>query len=332
MTTTPRERTNITPELAQLYPPIEPFKTGMLDAGDGHQVYWELCGNPVGKPAVFLHGGPGGGCSPEHRRLFNPDKYCLLLFDQRGCGRSTPHASLDANTTWHLVCDMEKLRSQLGVRKWLVFGGSWGSTLALAYAQKHPECVSELVLRGIFTVRPEELHWYYQEGASWVFPDEWEHFVAPIPIQERSDLMGAYHRRLTGIDPVAQIQAAVAWSRWEGRTITLLPDASVDEVHSDPHFALAFARIENHYFMNKGFLEDQQLLRDASKLRDIPGVIVQGRYDMACPTKTAWELHKAWPKAKFQLVNDAGHAFKVPGMLDRLIRATDAFSTSFSAS
>jgi proline iminopeptidase len=326
MTTTPSQHTNITPELAQLYPPIEPFKTGMLDAGDGHQVYWELCGNPVGKPAVFLHGGPGGGCSPEHRRLFNPDRYCVLLFDQRGCGRSTPHASLNANTTWHLVADIEKLRSQLGVQKWLVFGGSWGSTLALAYAQKHSDCVSELVVRGIFTVRPEELHWYYQEGASWVFPDEWEHFVAPIPIQERGDLMGAYHRRLTGPDHKVQIDAAVAWSRWEGRTITLLPDLTVDEVHSDPHFALAFSRIENHYFVNKGFLQDQQLLRDAGKLHGIPGVIVQGRYDMACPTKTAWELHKAWPQAKFQLVNDAGHAFKEPGILDRLIRATDAFS------
>jgi proline iminopeptidase len=327
MTTIPTERANTNPALAQLYPAIEPFKWGMLDVGDGHQVYWELCGNPSGKPAVFLHGGPGGGGSPEHRRLFNPDKYCVLLFDQRGCGRSTPHASLDANTTWHLVSDIEKLRTQSGVQKWLVFGGSWGSTLALAYAQTHPDRVSELVVRGIFTVRREELHWYYQEGASWVFPDEWEHFVAPIPLEERSDLMGAYHRRLTGPDHKAQIEAAVAWSRWEGRTITLLPDAAVDEVHSDPHYALAFSRIENHYFMNKGFLEDRQLLRDAGKLRGIPGVIVQGRYDMACPTKTAWELHKAWPEAKFQLVNDAGHAFKEPGILDKLIRATDEFAT-----
>jgi proline iminopeptidase len=332
MNTTPTQPLNTKPAMAQLYPAIEPFKSGMLDVGDGHQVYWELCGNPIGKPAVFLHGGPGGGCSPEHRRLFNPDKYCVMLFDQRGCGRSTPHAGLDANTTWHLVADIEKLRSQLGVQKWLVFGGSWGSTLALAYAQKHSDRVSELVVRGIFTVRPEELHWYYQDGASWVFPDEWEHFVAPIPLEERGDLMGAYHRRLTGPDHKAKIEAAVAWSRWEGRTITLLPDLTVDEVHSDPHFALAFSRIENHYFMNKGFLEDQQLLRDAGKLRGIPGVIVQGRYDMACPTKTAWDLHKAWPEAKFQLVNDAGHAFKEPGILDRLIRATDEFSTSFSAS
>ena len=326
MTNPATEATNIRPELAQLYPAIEPFKSGMLDVGDGHQVYWELCGNPSGKPAVFLHGGPGGGCNPDHRRLFNPDKYCVLLFDQRGCGRSTPHASLSDNTTWHLVSDMEKLRPLLGAQSWLVFGGSWGSTLALAYAQTHPRRVSALVLRGIFTARPEELHWYYQEGASWVFPDEWEHFVAPIPLEERSDLMSAFHRRLTGTDLDAQLKAAVAWSRWEGRTVTLLPDATLDEAHSDPHFALAFSRIENHYFMNKGFLEDQQLLRDASKLQGIPGVIVQGRYDMVCPVKTAWELHKAWPEAKFQLINNAGHSYKEPGILDALIRATDELS------
>ena len=327
MTPTPMAQPDTKPAPAQLYPPLGPFKTGMLDVGDGHQVYWELCGNPSGKPAVFLHGGPGGGCSPEHRRLFNPDRYCVLLFDQRGCGRSTPHASLDANTTWHLVSDIEKLRVQLGAQKWLVFGGSWGSTLALAYAQTHPDRVSALVLRGIFTVRREELLWYYQEGASWIFPDEWEHFVAPIPPQERYDLMTAYHRRLTGSDEKAQIEAAVAWSRWEGRTITLLPDVSVDEVHSDPHYALAFSRIENHYFVNSAFFEDRQLLRDADKLRGIPGVIVQGRYDMATPAKTAWELHRAWPQAEFHLVNDAGHAFNEPGILDRLIRATDKFAS-----
>lgn len=309
-----------------LHPPITPFQSGMLDVGDGHRVYWELCGNPAGKPAVFLHGGPGAGCGPDHRRLFNPDKYCVLLFDQRGCGRSTPHAGLEANTTWHLVADIERLRTQLGVSKWLVFGGSWGSTLALAYAQTHPDRVSELILRGIFTVRREELLWYYQEGASWIFPDEWEHFVAPIPEAERHDLMGAYHRRLTGTDMQAQVQAAVAWSRWEGRTITLLPDAAVDEAHSDPHYALAFSRIENHYFVNHGFLAEQQLLRDAGKLRGIPGVIVQGRYDMATPARTAWDLHKAWPEAAFHLVHDAGHAFKEPGILARLLQATEGFA------
>ena len=297
----------------------------MLDVGDGHQLYWELCGNPHGKPAVFLHGGPGSGCSPEHRRLFNPDKYCVLLFDQRGCGRSTPHASIDANTTWHLVADIERLRVLAGVEQWLVFGGSWGSTLALAYAQTHPQRVSALVLRGIFTVRREELLWYYQEGASWIFPDEWEHFVAPIPPEERHDLMAAYRRRLTGGDERLRIEAAVAWSRWEGRTITLLPDPAVDAVHSDPHYALAFARIENHYFVNSGFFEERQLLRDAAKLRGIPGVIVQGRYDMATPAKTAWELHRAWPEAEFHLIPDAGHAFKEPGILAQLIRATDRF-------
>lgn len=309
-----------------IYPPIEPFKSGLLGVGDGHQVYWELSGNPAGKPAVFLHGGPGGGCTADHRRLFDPDKYCVLLFDQRGCGRSTPHASITANTTWHLVADIERLRGLAGVDRWLVFGGSWGSTLALAYAQTHPERVSELVVRGIFTVRREELLWYYQEGASWLFPDEWEHFVAPVPGDQRRDLMAAYHRLLTGSDEPARLAAAIAWSRWEGRTITLLPDAEIDGVHSDGHFALAFARIENHYFVNNGFLEEGQLLRDAGRLHAIPGVIVQGRYDLATPVKTAWELHKAWPQAEFHLIDDAGHSFKEPGILDRLIAATDRFA------
>ena len=311
---------------AELYPPIEPFETGMLDTGDGHQVYWERCGNPKGKPAVFLHGGPGSGCSPDHRRLFDPAKYCVTLFDQRGCGRSTPHASLEANTTWHLVADIERLREMSGAQRWLVFGGSWGSTLALAYAQKHPQQVSELVLRGIFTLRREELHWFYQEGASWLFPDEWEHFVAPIAPQDRHDLMGAYRRILTGPDDAARTNAAVAWSHWEGRTITLLPDPEITASHDDARFALAFARIENHYFVNHGFFDEGQLLRDAHKLHGIPGVIVQGRYDACTPVKTAWELHRAWPQAEFHLVPDAGHAYKEPGILDRLIRATDAFA------
>jgi proline iminopeptidase len=326
MTSTFRAPSNPGTIPTRLYPPIEPFEYGLLDVGDGHQLYWERCGNPGGKPAVFLHGGPGGGCSPEHRRLFNPDKYCVLLFDQRGCGKSTPYASLEANTTWHLVDDIERLRVRCGAEQWLVFGGSWGSTLGLAYAQKHPQRVSELVLRGIFTVRREELHWYYQEGASWLFPDEFERFVAPIPPEERHDLMGAYHRRLTGADERARIEAAVAWSRWEGRTISLLPDASIDGVHSDPHYALAFSRIENHYFVNDAFLEERQLLRDAYRLHDIPGVIVQGRYDVCTPAKTAWELHQAWPQAEFHLVNDAGHAFKEPGILERLVQATDKFA------
>jgi proline iminopeptidase len=314
------------PTPGPLYPPIEPFKTGMLDVGDGHRIYWELCGNPKGKPAVFLHGGPGAGSSTDHRRLFDPAKYCVLLFDQRGCGRSTPHARIEANTTWHLVADIERLRSQFGVEQWLVFGGSWGSTLALAYAQTHPERVSALIVRGVFTVRREELLWYYQEGASWIFPDEWERFVAVIPPEERGDLMAAYHRRLTGADERMQTEAAVAWSRWEGRTITLLPDAAVDALHCEPHYALAFARIENHYFVNDGFFANRQLLRDAGKLRSIPGVIVQGRYDIATPARTAWELHLAWPEAEFHLVSDAGHAYSEPGILTRLVAATDKFA------
>ena len=312
--------------LATFYPPIEPFEHGMLDTGDGHQVYWERCGNPRGKPAVFLHGGPGSGCSPDQRRVFDPSQYCVTLFDQRGCGRSTPHASLDNNTTWHLVADIEKLRALAGVERWLVFGGSWGSTLALAYAQKHPERVSELILRGVFTLRREELRWFYQEGASWLFPDEWEHFIAPIAPQDRHDLMAAYHRLLTGTDTAAQARAAGAWSHWEGRTITLLPDPGIDTAHDDAHFALAFARIENHYFVNHGFFDEGQLLRDAHKLHGIPGVIVQGRYDVCTPAKTAWDLHRAWPQAAFHLINDAGHAFKEPGILDRLVRATDQFA------
>jgi proline iminopeptidase len=312
--------------LATLYPTIEPFEQGVLDTGDGHQVYWERCGNPAGKPAVFLHGGPGSGCGPDHRRLFDPAKYCVTLFDQRGCGRSTPHASLEANTTWHLVADIEKLREMSGAERWLVFGGSWGSTLALAYAQTHPARVSELVLRGIFTLRHEELHWFYQEGASWLFPDEWEQFVAPIAPGDRHDLMAAYHRVLTGDDDLARTNAAVAWSHWEGRTITLLPDPTITTAHDNAHFALAFARIENHYFVNHGFFAEGQLLRDAHKLHGIPGVIVQGRYDVCTPVKTAWDLHQAWPQAEFHLVADAGHSFKEPGILDQLVRATDRFA------
>jgi len=312
--------------LRQFYPAIEPFEHGMLDVGDGHQVYWERCGNPKGKPAVFLHGGPGSGCSPDQRRLFDPDKYCVTLFDQRGCGRSTPHASLDANTTWHLVCDIERLREMAGVECWLVFGGSWGSTLALAYAQTQPSRVSELVLRGIFTLRREELLWFYQEGASWLFPDEWEHFIAPIAAADRHDLMGAYRRLLTGPDDALRTRAAVAWSQWEGRTITLVPDPNFDRSHSNAHFALAFSRIENHYFVHHGFFDEGQLLRDADKLKGIPGVIVQGRYDVCTPAKTAWELHRAWPEAEFHLITEAGHAFKEPGILDQLIRATDRFA------
>ena len=308
------------------YPEIEPYDHGMLDVGDGHSVYWELCGNPQGKPVVFLHGGPGGGCTPTQRRLFDPDKYRILLFDQRGCGRSTPYASLEANTTWHLVADIERLREMIGVDKWMVFGGSWGSTLALAYAETHPERVTELVLRGIFTLRRPELLWYYQEGASWIFPDKWEGFLAPIPEEERGDLMAAYRKRLIDPDPAVQARAARAWSLWEGETITLLHNQEYSDQFGDEHYAIAFARIENHYFVNEGWFEDGQLIRNAHRLKDIPGVIIQGRYDIATPAKTAWDLHRAWPEAKFIMVPDAGHAVSEPGITHHLIEATDAFA------
>ena len=313
----------MTEPLRTLYPPIEPFETGMLDVGDGHQVYWERCGRRGGIPAVFLHGGPGGGCGPDHRRLFDPARYDVLLFDQRGCGRSTPHAALDSNTTWHLVADIERLRTLCGHSAWLVFGGSWGSTLALAYAQAHPDRATALVLRGIFLLRKAELDWYYQGGASWLFPDKWERFLAPIPPAERDDLIRAYHRRLTGDDHDARIAAARAWSEWEGGTITLRPDPAMTSGFTEDRFALAFARIENHYFVHDGWMEEGQLLRDAGRLGGIPGTIVQGRYDIATPVRSAWDLHRAWPQAAFHLIDDAGHAYSEPGILDRLIRTTD---------
>lgn len=312
--------------LRTLYPEIEPYASGHLDVGDGHVIYWERVGTPGAKPAVFLHGGPGGGSSANHRRQFDPALYDVTLFDQRGCGRSTPHAGLEANTTWHLVADIERLRQMAGVEKWLVFGGSWGSTLALAYAETHPDHVSELVVRGIYTLTKAELDWYYQFGVSEMFPDKWERFVAPIPPEERHEMMAAYHRVLTHPDKAARVEAAKAWSIWEGETITLLPDRSVSTQFEDAEYAHAFARIENHFFVNAGWLEEGQLLRDAHRLKDIPGVIVHGRYDMPCPARYAWALHKAWPKAEFRLVEGAGHAASEPGILDQLIRATDKFA------
>ncbi|MGV1792447.1 prolyl aminopeptidase [Rhizobium sp. A37_96] len=316
----------MTEVLRTLYPEIEPYASGHLDVGDGHRIYWERVGTPGAKPAVFLHGGPGGGSSPSHRRQFDPALYDVTLFDQRGCGRSTPHANLEANTTWHLVADIERLREMAGVETWLVFGGSWGSTLALAYAETHPERVSELVVRGIYTLTKAELDWYYQFGVSEMFPDKWERFLAPIPPEERHEMMFAYHRRLTHPDKAARLEAAKAWSLWEGETITLLPEPSTSDKFADAEFAHAFARIENHFFVNAGWLEEGQLLRDAHKLKDIPGVIVHGRYDMPCPAKYAWALHKAWPKAEFHLIEGAGHAYSEPGILDQLIRATDKFA------
>jgi proline iminopeptidase len=275
---------------------------------------------------VFLHGGPGAGCSPDHRRLFDPARYNVLLFDQRGCGRSTPHASLEANTTWDLVEDIERLRQLVGVEQWLVFGGSWGSTLALAYAETHPDRASALILRGIFTMRQAELDWFYQSGASTIFPDKWEQFLAPIPEAERGDLVSAYHRRLTGDDRAVQLECAKAWSRWEGATITLLPDESTVAAHTADNFAIAIARIENHYMVHRGWMEEGQLIRDTGRIRHIPGVIVQGRYDCCTPPVTAWDLHRAWPEAELHIIPDAGHAYNQPGILDRLIRATDQFA------
>ncbi|PSK92274.1 prolyl aminopeptidase [Murinocardiopsis flavida] len=313
------------------YPPIEPYDSGMLDVGDGHRIYWELSGNPAGKPVVFLHGGPGAGCSPAHRRLFDPERYRILLFDQRNCGRSTPHASrmdadLQTNTTWTLVSDIERLRVLTGAERWQVFGGSWGSALALAYAQEHPERVTELILRGIFTLRNEEVRWFYQSGASFLFPDLWESYLAPIPEAEREDLIGAYAERLNSADPEVRRRAATAWSVWEGSTVTLLPDKDVRAVHAEPDFALAFARIENHFFVHGGYFSPGQLIENAGRLRDIPGVIVQGRYDVCTPAKTAFDLHRAWPEAEFHLVDDAGHSAAEPGILHRLIEATDRFA------
>jgi proline iminopeptidase len=315
----------------QLFPAIEPYASGMLDTGEGHRVYWERCGKPGGVPVVFVHGGPGGGSSPEHRRLFDPALFDVLLFDQRGCGRSLPHAGLDANTTWHLVADIERLRAMCGHEAWLVFGGSWGSTLSLAYAQTHVERVTGLILRGIFLLRQSEVDWYYQGGAAWLFPDKWERFLAPIPEGERGDLVAAYHRRLTGDDEAAKIACARAWSRWEGETITLLPDPGTSDHFDDPHFAVAFARIENHYFTHKGWMEEGQLLRDAGRLKTIPGTIVQGRYDSATPVRSAWDLHRAWPEAAFHLIPDAGHAYNEPGILQALLAALDAHGRRLSA-
>jgi proline iminopeptidase len=277
---------------------------------------------------VFLHGGPGGGISPDHRRLFDPARYDVMLFDQRGCGHSTPHAELNANTTWHLVEDIERLRQIAGVEKWLVFGGSWGSTLALAYAETHPARVSELVLRGIYTVTRAEIAWYYQFGVSEMFPEKWERFQAPIPQAERHEMVAAYRRRLTSEDPAIRMEAAKAWSVWEGETITLLPNATLSNEHAEDRFALAFARLENHYFSHDCWLEDGQLLRDAFRLRGIKGTIVHGRYDMPCPARYAYQLHKAWPEAEFRLIEGAGHAYTEPGILDALIAATDRFAHS----
>ncbi len=310
-----------------LYPPVEANRTGMLKVSGVHEVYWEESGNPAGKPVVFFHGGPGGGTDPKMRRFFHPERYRIVLFDQRGCGRSTPHASLLENTTWDLVEDAEKLRLHLGIERWQVFGGSWGSTLALAYAQKHPERVTELVLRGIFLLRKLEIDWFYQGGASAIFPDAWEPYLAHIPQAERGDLLGAYHRRLVSEDPAVRMAAAKVWSTWEGATSKLLPDPAFTGHYEEDEFALAFARIEAHYFVNRGFLAtDDQLLRDVPRIRHIPGVIVQGRYDVVCPMQSAWALHRAWPEADFVVTPDSGHSAWEPPNSRALVAATDRFA------
>ncbi len=309
-----------------LYPEIEPFDSGMLPVSALHALYYEQCGNPHGKPAVFLHSGPGAGCNAKCRRFFDPKVYRIVLFDQRGCGRSTPHAELRENTTWDLVTDIERLREHLRIDRWQVFGGSWGSTLALAYAETHPERVTELVLRGIFMLRRTELEWFYQKGCDMLYPDAWERYLAAIPEAEHGDLIMAYHRRLTADDPAVRLAAARAWSVWEASTSFLLQDEAYVRASAGDAFALAFAGIENHYFVNRGFFDrDDQLLRDASRLRGIPAVIVQGRYDVVCPLRSAWDLHCAWPGADLRIVPDAGHSAFEPGNVHELIGATDRF-------
>jgi proline iminopeptidase len=310
-----------------LYPPVEPYRTGSLPVSRLHTLYFEEVGNPDGRPVVFLHGGPGGGLDADYRRYFDPRRWRVTLFEQRGCGRSTPHAELRENTTWDLVADIERLRERLGIDKWVVFGGSWGSTLALAYAETHPERVLGLVLRGIFTLRRKELLWFYQEGASWLFPDAWEEFLAPIPEVEHGDLMSAYHRRLTSEDPEIRLRAARAWSVWEGSTSKLRPDANLIERFGGDQFALAFARIECHYFVHGAFLRsDTQLLDDVVRVEHLPATIVQGRYDVVCPAASAWELHRRWPGSQIRLVGDAGHSMTEPGIVDALVEATDDFA------
>ncbi|MEM9156684.1 MAG: prolyl aminopeptidase [Cyanobacteria bacterium P01_F01_bin.33] len=313
--------------MRELYPAIEPYASGTLPVSDLHTLYYEECGNPNGKPAVFLHGGPGGGCPPEYRQYFHPDTWRLILFDQRGCGRSTPYAELRENTTWELVADIERLRSHIGIDKWLVFGGSWGSTLALAYSETHPECCTGLILRGIFMLRQREIQWFYQEGTSYLFPDAWEDYLKPIPSLERDDMVAAYHKRLIDSDAATRLEAARAWSIWEASTSKLVPDAKLKQQFGEDEFAVAFARIECHYFINKGFFEvDDYILRNAHRIQNIPGTIVQGRYDVVCPPVSAWELHQAWPKSELIVVPDAGHSMSEPGVRSALIEATDRYA------
>ena len=312
--------------MRELYPEIDAYDSGMLEVDARHRIHYEQCGNPDGKPVVILHGGPGAGCSAKMRRFHDPARYRIVLFDQRGSGRSTPHADLVDNTTWDLVADIERLREHLGIARWQVFGGSWGSTLALAYAEAHPSRVSELVLRGIFMLRRWELEWFYQEGASRLFPEAWHQYLEAIPDVERGDLISAYHRRLTSSDEATRLAAARAWSVWEASTSLLIPDEAFIDGHRDAHFALSFARIESHYFVHGGFFDvEDQLLRDAHRLRGIPGVIVHGRYDVVCPIQNAWDLQRAWPDAKLVVSPTAGHSAFEAENASALLEATDSF-------
>jgi proline iminopeptidase len=312
--------------MRELYPAIAPYDTGTLQVSELHTLYYEQAGNPDGKPVVFLHGGPGGGIDPIYRRYFNPTHWRIVLFDQRGCGRSTPHAELRENTTWDLVNDIEKLRQRLDIDQWVVFGGSWGSTLALAYSQTHPAVCTGLILRGIFMLRRKELLWFYQEGCNYLFPDAWEEYLAPIPVEERDDLIAAYYKRLISADAETRLTAARAWALWEAATSKLLVDSALQTKFGNSQFADAFARIECHYFMNKGFLKSEdQLLKQCDRIRHIPTVMIQGRYDVVCPMITAWELHQAFPEAEFIVVPDAGHSMTEPGIRTALLEATDRF-------
>ena len=317
-------------QLLSLFPPLEPFNFGFMEK-DNHRIYYEQCGNPDGKPAVFLHGGPGGGGSTQVRRFFDPDKYHIVIFDQRGCGRSLPNGCLENNTTWDLVEDIENLKVKLGIKQWLVFGGSWGSTLALAYSQTYPDSVSEMVLRGIFMLRKKELDWFYQYGASNIFPEAWQKFIEPIEHNERDDLMAAYHKIFLSNNEEKKLNAAIAWSRWEGSTSSLSYNPDMANSFSDPKFALAFALIENHYFVNKGFLEHENQLIESgiNIIRDIPTVIVQGRYDIVCPISTAWELSQNWPEAELIVAPSSGHTAFELEITHELIKATNTFADSY---
>ncbi len=313
-----------------LYPYIKPYLTQMLSVGDGHEIYMEQSGNPEGIPVLFVHGGPGAGTQKIDRRFFDPERYRIILFDQRGSGRSTPHASLENNTTHHLVSDIEKIREHLEIERWLLFGGSWGSTLSLVYAQSHAEKVMGMILRGIFLCRQKDIHWFYQQGASMIFPDYWEDYLHPIPVAERQDLLKAYYQRLTGSNELAKMACAKAWSLWEAHCATLRPNVDMIEAFADPHRALSLARIEAHYFTHQGFLEENQILNNAAALEGIPGIIVHGRYDMVCPLDNAQSLHHVWHDSELHIIRDAGHASREPSIIDALVRATRSMARRFS--